>query len=1500
MKKRQSLAVAAAMAVAALSPLTAGAQHGLRVQHSALRQTVKQKLLPAQRVAKRMELEKRYKSLFSVKYLGEKSSQFTSLSRSTSAVATRPAASLAKSPVMRTPDGRELYGNVVYSADWEDDALGLYSFTATSDITTNMVWRNDDFAANGGGAMINGKFHAINYYANDTEMSVNHFVFDMETGDLEAYSSLSDVSCIATETAVASDGTVYGQFYDATTGTPLDFGVIDYNTMTRTKIGNDLIHQYVALGVTSDKTVYGVASDGNLYKIDTQTAAETFVGSTGLTLAKNDGSTISQSGEIDPKTNTFYWAAIDANNYSALYTVDLTTGKATEIGMFPGGEEVLALTIPKPAAEDGAPAAIEDLALNFEGASLTGKVVFTAPSKTFGGSELSGSLTYNIVIDDETEVSGTATAGAVVEKEVTVSGSGTHKFVVTTANSVGSSPKSTVSQYIGYDETFPVENLSLKGNSTTGAMTLTWDAPTGGYNDGFIGDLTYDVTRYPDGEVVATGLTSTSFSETVNPTELTAYSYGVVAVNGDQRSGEVTSTKVVVGPAIVPPYDNDFADESSLDLMTIIDANGDGSTWGYHDERQCAAYVYSMDNQGDDWLITPAIKMEAGKEYTVTFTTSSMDTDFKPEKLEVKYGVGDDPTAYTGTLLEPTEISEKKEFSANIIPSATSDIRVAFHAVSEPDRFNLLLYSVHVSTGASTEAPDSVKNFVVKPAEEGKLNATISFTLPTTTIGGKTLSAISKAEVYRDGALVKTFESDITPGVSKEFTDAVDKDTVYSYNVVLYNESGVGRKSATKSAFVGTDVPATIDASSIKVVDNGSSLAVSWDAVTVGKNGGYVDPAKITYNLYDDLSYDEYYGYMYGTKIASVTGANSATITMNTDEGDQENYRIYIQPVSDKGEAFYSTSLPLVIGEPFNIPFLESFYDGGQDNLGWWQENPSYSKWEPYNWIPSENGDPGVAVFEGNGDGATLGTGKIALAGAENPKLYFNYSGQAGAHVAVQVEIQKPDGTVTKVDEFDMDNNDVEGDVAWTLRSVSLKDFANERYVIVRFNANGQGWLYLDDIIVRQVYSDDLGASMTAPEKMKKGEKGTVTVAVTNLGDNAAEGYTVNLSDGDKVVASETVNKLLLPQATDTVALSYTPSIFGEGDEANLTATVVYDKDKDESNNTATATVALISSSKPVPTSVSASKTGDGIQLSWAAPAIEEKEVTEGFEDYTSWTMDNFGEWTCFDGDNGLVGDVFPDGYGNYGVPFAFEVVDGEGVSENIPALAPHSGSKYVAAIYSVRENEDGEGAYVDADNWLISPTLNGQAQTIKFFAMNQSDSESNYPETIEMLYSTTDTDTASFTLVKTEGVGDGKWTEFSFDVPAGATHFAIRNITAMGGYMFAIDDVTFKSGAGVLTGYKVYRDGEYVATVDTNTLKYVDAGATDESIMYSVSAVYADGESTPVSASVATVIDNVKADGKKFNVYTLDGKLVGEGLTSTKLLRRGVYIVNGQKVTIK
>ena len=84
------------------------------------------------------------------------------------------------------------------------------------------------------------------------------------------------------------------------------------------------------MGITSDNKLYGIASDGILYKISITDGSETSIGSTGLILTDEDGGPYQQTGEIDPKDNTFYWYAQDKDYNTALYVVNLATGAATK------------------------------------------------------------------------------------------------------------------------------------------------------------------------------------------------------------------------------------------------------------------------------------------------------------------------------------------------------------------------------------------------------------------------------------------------------------------------------------------------------------------------------------------------------------------------------------------------------------------------------------------------------------------------------------------------------------------------------------------------------------------------------------------------------------------------------------------------------------------------------------------------------------------------------------------------------------------------------------------------------------------------------------------------------------------------------------------------------------------------------------------------------------------------------------------------------------------
>ena len=186
-------------------------------------------------------------------------------------------------------------------------------------------------------------------------------------------------------------------------------------------------------------------------------------------------------------------------------------------------------------------------------------------------------------------------------------------------------------------------------------------------------------------------------------------------------------------------------------------------------------------------------------------------------------------------------------------------------------------------------------------------------------------------------------------------------------------------------------------------------------------------------------------------------------------------------------------------------------------------------------------------------------------------------------------------------------------------------------------------------------------------------------------------------------------------------------------DEAvTLKAEVVCEEDLNTDDNFSEATTTLKDSDLPQPENVTATlKSEQDVQLNWQAPAALTRKVTEDFESYAPWTINNFGDWTGIDGDGGNVGGFWKSHpYKHQGTPFAFIAFNPEnlfaGCTESNPILKPHSGEQYLTAIYSTKP---GETESVDADNWLISPMLSGEAQQINFWVNNYKSQSQEFTE---------------------------------------------------------------------------------------------------------------------------------------------------------------------------
>lgn len=139
--------------------------------------------------------------------------------------------------------------------------------------------------------------------------------------------------------------------WDATTGNLYALGddpaiyTIDTATGAATLVANisgDISPDalLVNLAISPDGLMYSIdIADDVLVAIDKNTGAASVIGPTGI------NANFAQGMDFDPTTGVLYWAGYQGGGVSSVYTVDLTSGTATEIGPVADGAELFGLAI---------------------------------------------------------------------------------------------------------------------------------------------------------------------------------------------------------------------------------------------------------------------------------------------------------------------------------------------------------------------------------------------------------------------------------------------------------------------------------------------------------------------------------------------------------------------------------------------------------------------------------------------------------------------------------------------------------------------------------------------------------------------------------------------------------------------------------------------------------------------------------------------------------------------------------------------------------------------------------------------------------------------------------------------------------------------------------------------------------------------------------------------------------------------------------------------------
>ena len=1417
--------------------------------------------------------------------------------------------SILGTPKYRSPKDEAasftMWGNLVSAASWSQYTsssqypYGVYSFSVPS-MTKEVLKQSSNINANGGGAFYNDRFHFVHFTQLYGAIFASYYEYDVNTWKVVKYDDLRDNAMIAVSaTYDQTSGKVYGCFYTSDLK-GLTIGTVDYDKAEREVLcPTDLT--FLVMAADKYGRLFGIDRNADLYRIDKKTGAQTKIGNTGVTIGA-----YYQSAAFDFKTNKLYWAsASDSEENNVLYEVNVNTGQATEIKEFPDNEQLVCLYIPQ-TVDKKAPQVVSDIELNFTDASTTGAVKFKLPTKAVDNSALSENLEYFILVDGDTLKTGTAAPGAIVNENVTVVG-GQTPFVIFVKNNAGESKRTVEKKWIGRDIPLQPEGIKLTLD-TKSKVTLTWTAPTKGKNGGYVNpsDLRYKIVRYPDEVVVANSHIGTTFSEEITPQTLTAYYYKVSAVNEGYTGEEIVSNKVLVGDPLEAPYVEEFDGQPAFDLFTVFDANKDGRTWVMNKVDNMVYNQFNTVRDADDWLISPPIHLNNDRQYFFSFVVQSTNK-LNTERISASLGNGTVINDSYKVIVPDTSFHGPDAVTLSTLVSVEKDsiYNFAFHATSPSNQGYLFLHKIIVTEGPRYSAPDSITDYTLTAGAEGDLSAELKFRTPTKDLKGKDVGTLTKVEILRNGKLIHTIENP-AKGAMLTYKDNSDDiaNGINTYSVVVSNASGAGRV-VVRDVYIGYDVPRAPQ--NIKLVDNFDGTALlSWDSPGAkGVNDGYVDESELTYNVFSVQ------GESVSTFRTGVT-ERSLDITDVPQTGEQSLFYFLLKASSSVGESKIGRSPWIIAGSPYTLPFHEGFPDGNIENGFWTRGKDGKNNIEIVNETSSDN-DGGCLKFlaDKSGESASISSGKIDLAQANNPSLLFSYYAVPGKDNVIEIEISK-DGKDPQVVST-INYKDLEGDEGWRIKKVDLNNFKGSRFIILTLrgidNNQKATAVLIDDINIRNVFDYNLDARLVAPKQVTAGQSAQCLVTVRNIGDKVADDYTIDLYANNKIVATLR-GEILAPEASKTFTMLYKSKVT-DPEVSKLKAVVVFDKDMDKADNTSqTLDINLKTSDLPAINDLTGhvDEAGDIVTLTWTAPDTKISETTEDFEGFKAFEIKDLSPWTM-EGDRERKTGVWEDfTFPHAGEPFPFIVFNPSEITEYDLSrwCTPHSGKQFLASItnYSAKGN----------NGWLISPSLSGKKQTIRFWAKSFDGYES-----IEVRCSKTTADTASLNnVLMTENKIRNKWKEYQVELPEGTKYFAIR-VTSKFQQMLMLDDITYESGVGTIIGFNIYRDGQNIATVDAQTTIFKDNTADKGNHNYTVTVIYDEGESR-MSNSVSAVTslkDNAKAEtivrtipghivisnssGQEVAVFAANGKQVFSGSGQQNLLipmMRNTYVVKvGNKV---
>ncbi len=418
-------------------------------------------------------------------------------------------------------------------------------------------------------------------------------------------------------------------------------------------------YDFVAIAYTSDDDkLVALTSAGALWTIHTETGRHRV----NISTTKIAGFE-RQSLAFDPGDGILYRAGFARQyevdyGYFAKYTIRYASATYNRIDLNQDNAHIIGLHIDDSPTHASAPAAVGNLeVVPDKNGNASASISWTNPSTLYNGSPLAGAFKVRIyrngVIIHIVEHSQLGERISYVDEGF----EGLARYKVVCQNDYGEGVATySTTVFIGVDVPGAVGDIHISKKSNN-CVALSWSAPAKGKNDGWFdsASLKYDITRYPEGDMVAENIVATSFED--NTIADTRGYYYIIRSKNDAGMGlEASSATIVAGPALPEPYFCDFVDDLQAALWSVFDCDGDGQTWQRR-SGEAAFMCYDPEQLEaskpvDDWMISAPIDLKAGKNYVLRYSMYIKLYSLFPVSYRIAYGSAIDPEAMTTVLVD--------------------------------------------------------------------------------------------------------------------------------------------------------------------------------------------------------------------------------------------------------------------------------------------------------------------------------------------------------------------------------------------------------------------------------------------------------------------------------------------------------------------------------------------------------------------------------------------------------------------------------------------------------------------------------------------------------------------------------------------------------------------------------------------------------------------------------------------------------------------------------